>query len=244
MSEIGGKKALTFKEGMVDSIPIALAYLPFAFGFGVAATKAGLPLWIAQLMSACINGSVQFAVLNLIQGGAMLLLNYLIVVFIINCRYILFGISLSQKLDKDMTTGKRLIFGFFNTDEIYAVALQKEKPASFPYLMALGLVPYAAMAIGTFVSCVATNLMPAALSSAFGIIAFAMFIAIIVPPVKVSRAKLFVMLNAITISVLLECNPLVRARLQTHQILLICTIATSLIGAIFFPLDSKEEAKQ
>ncbi len=59
---------------------------------------------------------------------------------IINIRYALMSLSLSQHVDKSMTTGHRLFCAFFMTDEIFALCRAQEKPVSNRYMYGVGII--------------------------------------------------------------------------------------------------------
>ena len=115
------KQIYTFKEGLSDGVPIGLGYLSVSFGFGIAVVAAGLSPLIALLISMSNETSAgQKAGLDIIiaQGG---LIEMILTQFIINLRYSLMGISLSQRLDGSFTTPWRMLLSFSITDEIFAV---------------------------------------------------------------------------------------------------------------------------
>lgn len=231
-----------FKKGVKDGFPIALGYFPVAFAFGVTATKVGFTLWLAELMDALLyTGAGQFALLNLIQGGETIILTYALTIFVINCRYILLSISLSQRLDPEMNVFQRLVFGFFNTDEIFAIATRESGKIKAPYLFGMATLPYISWLLGTLLGWMFTDIMPLSIGSAMGIILYAMFISLVVPPTKTSKPILTVVSISVVISVILECNSFVKERISSGWIVIICTIIASLIGAIFFPVKDEEE---
>lgn len=81
---------------------------------------------------------------------------------------------------------EKMSFGAFTTDESFAIlsTLNKAKhnPASF--YVTLHLAGYFAWVIGSFLGGVIGSFIPAALGQSFGISLYAMFIALLVPPVK------------------------------------------------------------
>lgn len=231
-----------FKKGFRDGFPICLGYFPIAFAFGVAAAKAGFTLWLAELMNALIySGSGEFALLNLVKGGETLIFTYALTIFVINCRYILLSLSLSQRLDPKMNVFQRMIFSFFNTDEIFAIATRERGKLKAPYLFGIATLPYIGWLSGTIIGCLFTDLMPLSISSAMGIILYAMFVFTIVPPAKTSKPVLWVVIISVIISVILECTPFIVERISSGWIVIICTVVASLIGAVFFPIEDKEE---
>ncbi|MDR1240955.1 MAG: AzlC family ABC transporter permease [Oscillospiraceae bacterium] len=231
-----------FKKGFSDGIPIGIGYVPLMVALGVMAVKIGLGFGISQLMYCLLySGTGMAAVLNLVSSGEMMVFTYLLTFCIVNCRYVLLSISMSQKLDPKMSTFSRMIFAFFNTDEIFAVAMQQKGFLQTPYLFGISLFPFLASVVGMFLGLVFTNFLPASVSSAFGILLYAMLLALIVPPMRGSRAVSSVILLAAGISTLLECNPFIRRFLSSGWIMIACSVFTALLGAVFFPVDSSNK---
>lgn len=233
-----------YKKGLKDGLPVCLGYIPIAFAFGIMASKSGLVLWLSQLMGSLIySASGQFAILNQLQGGETLIFMYALTIFVINCRYVLLSLSLSQRLDSSMGTLKRMLFGFFNTDEIFAIAVQQKGKLKAPYLFGIATLPYIGWFFGTIAGYLFTDLLPESISTATGIIVYAMYLAIIIPPARKSKPIAFVILLAVIMSVLLECNPLINSVLTPGLVIIICAVSTALIATIFFPMniDNEEE---
>ena len=87
-----------FYKGLKHGIPIALGYIPVSFTFGLMAVKSGIPVVAAILISMTnLTSAGQFAGMNLIIEGASLI-EIALTTFIVNLRYMLMSISLSQKL--------------------------------------------------------------------------------------------------------------------------------------------------
>ena len=103
------QERLTFRKGLKDGIPICLGYLSVSFTFGMMAAKGSLPLWITQLISMTnLTSAGQFAGTALIlTGGAFL--EIAVTTLVINLRYTLMSLSLSQKLDPAMPVWKPLM---------------------------------------------------------------------------------------------------------------------------------------
>lgn len=230
-------------KGFKDGIPIGLGYIPASIACGFAAVQTGMSAWMAQFMSMAIyTASGQLAALNLFSGGETAAIMYALTLLIMNCRYILFSITIAQKFDKSMGTLQRIGFGLLNTDEIFGVAMQQKGKLGASYLFGLATVPYIGFVIGNAVGCFTTDLLPAAVSAALGIVVYAMFISIIVPPAKKSKPVLVVVLMALGMSVILECIPAIKAHLSAGWTIIICAVVTSLAGAVLFPIEeSKEE---
>ena len=92
----------SFRKGFTDGIPIGLGYLAVSFSFGILAVSGGLNVWQATLISMTnLTSAGQFAGLTImISGGSIV--EMIISQFIINLRYSLMSISLSQHIDKTM----------------------------------------------------------------------------------------------------------------------------------------------
>ena len=147
---------LTFRRGLRDGLPICLGYLSVAFTFGMVVVEGGLPPWVAVLISmTCFTGTGQFAGIALIVSGGMYV-EMLVTTFIINIRYLLMSLSLSQKIEKRMNGIERALLSFGNTDEVFAVAMQQEGKVGARYLSGLMLTPYLGWTLGTLLGATLT----------------------------------------------------------------------------------------
>lgn len=174
------------KQGLKDGIPIGLGYLSVSIGIGIAAAGGGLHVITALLISMTnLTSAGQAAGISLIAAGGSFL-EMALVQLVINLRYALMGISLSQRLDADFTTGKRMFLGAFITDEIYAVASSKNT-INPRYMYGLAIVPYIGWAAGTFLGASAGTVLPVSVTTALGMALYGMFIAIVIPAIKKSR---------------------------------------------------------
>ena len=85
-------------RGMKDGLPIALGYISVSFTFGLMAVSAGMSWWQAALISMCnVTSAGQFAGLDIMMAGGMMI-EMAMSQFIINLRYALMSLSLSQKV--------------------------------------------------------------------------------------------------------------------------------------------------
>ena len=122
-----------FIHGLKGGIPIAIGYIPVAFTFGLMAVSGGLPVWMAVFISLTnLTSAGQFAGTNLIIRGAGFL-EITLTTFVINIRYMLMSLSLSQRIDKSMTLRERLITAFGITDETFAVSSIKPGVLTYSY---------------------------------------------------------------------------------------------------------------
>lgn len=229
------RSRLTFRKGLRDGLPICLGYLSVAFTFGMLVAQGGFPPWVAVLISmTCFTGTGQFAGIALIVSGGMYL-EMLVTTFVINVRYLLMSLSLSQKIEKRMSGLQRALLSFGNTDEIFAVAMQQEGKVGARYLSGLILTPYLGWTLGTLLGATVTGFLPLALRSALGIAIYGMFISIIIPPARKLKSVAVVLLIAVAISCLFYWTPVLN-RLSNGWVVIICAVTASAFGAWKFPV--------
>ena len=227
-----------FRNGLKDGIPIALGYFAVRFSLGISMVAAGISSVDGAVMSLTnLTSAGEFAGVRIIAVGGTLA-EMALTQLIINLRYSLMSLSLSQKLDESVTFWKKLIIAFGNTDEIFAVAMNHQKSLTLPYMLGLQSLPIVGWTLGTFLGAIATGLMPEKVSIAMNVMLYGMFIAIVVPNAKKSKPVLIVVCIAVSLSCLFYYVPFL------HQIsegisIIICTVVAAIIGAIFFSLKSK-----
>lgn len=229
---------LSFSQGIRDGIPICLGYLSVSFTYGMNAISGGLPVWAAVLISMTnLTSAGQVAGTGLLLQGASYL-EIMITTFVINIRYMLMSLSLSQKIDSSMNLPARLGVSFGITDEIFAVAIQQKQNITAKYLSGLIITPYFGWALGTFLGGAVTGILPAALRSALGIAIYGMFIAIVIPPARESKPILITVLVAVGISCLFRWMPYL-SQLSSGWVIIICAVVASAFAAWKFPVESQ-----
>ncbi|MBB2181982.1 AzlC family ABC transporter permease [Lachnospiraceae bacterium MD1] len=232
-----------FIYGLKRGYPIALGYIPVSFTFGLMAVSGGLPVWLTVFISMSnLTSAGQFAGTNLILQGAGFL-EITLTTFIINIRYMLMSLSLTQRLGSDMTLLKRLIIGFGITDETFSVASLEQGKLSFPYLAGLILGPFLGWTAGTALGAIICSALPVTLSNAMGIALYGMFIAIIIPPAKKSRTVTIIILISVAVTVILRYVPLFRFISSGFRVI-IATFLGAGLGAVLFPIEPKNEVDQ
>ena len=234
------KKA--FSKGLRDGIPICLGYLSVSFAFGVMCTENGLPFWVAVLISMTnLTSAGQFAGTGLILAGGGFV-EIAVTTFVINIRYMLMSLSLSQKADPAMTTGQRLLLSMGITDEVFGVCSQQKGTLTAAYMAGLIFLPYFGWAFGTLAGSTITGLLPAMVRSALGIAIYGMFMAIIVPPSKQLRPIAVTVILAACLSILISFLPLLREISAGWRIIL-CAVLASLYSAVRYPAPEEEASK-
>lgn len=230
-----------FKKGLKDGIPIALGYISVSFTFGLQAVSTGLTWWEAVMISFTnLTSAGQFAGLDIMIRGGGFWVEMICTQFIINLRYALMSLSLSQKTDNSVKGIHRWLAGFGITDEIFAVSMGNEKEVSNKYLYGIILLPLLGWTGGTLLGAAAGNVLPEVVRDSLCIAIYGMFLAIIIPPAKKNHA----ILKVVIISVLLSCAfkwvPVLNS-VSSGFVIIICTVVAATIGAIFFPVKEEKE---
>ncbi|MFR6291212.1 MAG: AzlC family ABC transporter permease [Peptococcaceae bacterium] len=229
-----------FLRGLHNGVPICLGYVSVAFTFGMMCTENSMPFWIAVLISMTnLTSAGQFAGTALIIGGGSLV-EIGITTFVINIRYLLMSLSLSQRIDPALSIPKRLLMSFGVTDEIFGVSMQSRGQISAAYFFGLMTAPFWGWALGTLIGATAVSLLPAMVRSALGIAIYGMFLAVIIPPARTERALVWVIVIAAMISCLFYYLPVLQ-QLSSGWVIIICAVLASSFAAIKWPIKEEEE---
>ncbi len=221
----------TFLDGLRDSIPIAIIYFIVSFTFGVTVAEHAFPAWYAAIFSAVNYTSIgEITGLNMIIEGATLL-EIGLAVFVVNLRYILTGLSLSQKLDTK-NKWKRALIGIFITDEVYAVVAHNKK-ITFAYYMGISPLPYITWTLGTFVGALTDAILPENLQAAMGIALYCMFIGLLVPPAMRDKRIFFTIGLSAGLSCLFYFVPYLNRVSFGVRIVLSAVIAAGISSLVF-----------
>ena len=229
------KQNNSFMKGVVDGLPICFGYLSVAFAFGIFAVGKGFSIAEALFisMSNVTSAGQQAAIPIIASGGTFIELA--VAQLVINLRYALMSVSLSQKLDSNVRLFDRFIISFVNTDEVFAVASSNDGTVGRNYLYGLILTPYLGWSLGTLLGASAGNILPATIISALGIAIYGMFVAIVVPQTKKNKATAFCVLTAIALSCAFEYIPVLKTVPDGFAII-ICAVLASAIFAIVAPI--------
>lgn len=232
------KKGSQFLKGNAEGIPIALGYLSVSFGFGIMAAGTGLSVFEAVMISLTNLTSAGQAQGVSVMASHGTLIEMALVQLVINIRYALMALSLSQRLDKEFTFPHRLLAAYGITDEIFAVCSTKKELLKPSYMYGVISISTIGWTLGTFLGAAAGEILPPAVTAALGIVLYGMFIAIIVPPASKQHSILFVVLVSAGISVLLR---FLAPSISGGFAVIACALAASTLGAILFP---EKEAEQ
>lgn len=228
-----------FSRGLKDGIPIGLGYFSVSFSFGILAVAEGLTWWEAVLISMTnLTSAGQFAGIT-VMSAAGSLVEMAITQFVINLRYALMSISLSQKVDDKFTGIYRMLLGYGITDEIFAVSMNSGRKVKRMYFLGLLIIPYIGWTAGTFAGAVCGNILPEIICDALGIALYGMFIAIVVPNMKHDFRVAVVVAIAIIVSCIIYYVP-VFSMISSGFAVIICSVIAAGAGAILFPRESIE----
>ena len=196
-----------FIRGIKRGFPICLGYIPVSFTFGLIAVKMGFTPAQATLISLTNMASAgQFAGIRLIEGGAPYI-ELVITTLVINLRYFLMSLSLSQKVNPEMPFYKRAVMAYCITDEVFALASMEPEDVSFPFFGGLMLTPILGWTSGTLLGAIASNLLSPMMQGCMGIALYCMFIAIIIPPARKSRKVALSVVVAAALSCIFSTCP-------------------------------------
>ena len=210
-----------YLRGLYDGVPIGLGYLSVSFAFGITAVSRGVPGWIALLISMTnLTSAGQLAGLDLMVLGAAMG-EMILTQCVINMRYALMSVSLSQKLDHTVRLRDRFLIAFGNTDEVFAVASGQAGRVGRYYLFGLITAPYIGWSSGTLLGTVASGVLPDAVMAALGIAIYGMFVAIVIPPSKRSRAVALVLGGAVALSCAFRYLPYLK-NVSSGFVIIIC----------------------
>lgn len=231
----------SFRMGIRDGLPICLGYISVSFAFGIFASSLGLRVYEVLLISMLnVTSAGQLAAAPIIASMGSFV-ELAMTQLVINLRYSLMSVSLSQKLGESVRLRDRFLISFVNTDEVFAVSSGKEGKVGRKYMYGLILTPYIGWSLGTLLGAVAGNILPAIVVSALGIAIYAMFIAIVTPFVKSGITPLLCIGMAASISAILFYVP-VFASVSDGFKIIIAAVLSSLLFAIVAPIEDEREA--
>ena len=230
------KKALY--EGLKAGVPIGLGYFAVSFSLGIAAANGGIgPVGGAVSSLLCLasaGGYAGFMVISTLGTYFEMVL----MMFIANIRYVLMSCALSQRVDPDLPFVHRFFMGYLVTDEIFAAQVAREGTLNPIFSYGCGIVAAPLWSFGTALGCIAGQLMPIRLVSAFSVALYGMFLACIIPPARKSRVVFGLVAVSFILSYICSAMPVISS-LSAGIRTVILTVVICSAAAILFP--RKEE---
>ncbi len=231
-----------FVRGLWHGVPIALGYLSVSFGFGIMAVRAGLSILAAVGISMSnLTSAGQAAGVGIIAAGGTLI-EMALTQLVINIRYSLMGISLSQKLDSSFSLPHRLLISFGITDEIFAVSSSQRGLLCPSYMYGLVLISFLGWSGGTLLGAAAGQFLPVSVTDAMGIVLYGMFIAIVVPECRDKKSVLIASVISVGISVGLYFSKSFLPFISDGFAIIISAVIAAGIAATLFPVEDVDSA--
>lgn len=228
-----------YTRGVRTGLPVGVGYFSVSFGFGAMAAAQGIKALDAGLISLSnLTSAGQFAGLTLMVAGATLW-EMILTQIVINSRYALMSLALSQRMGSRIGVLPRLLIAFFNTDEIFALAMAEKQPLTVPFMLGLGLTPILGWTAGTLCGALAGSVLPLHIRTALGVMLYGMFVAIVVPPAKAEKPVLWTVLAALTFSCLFKWLPLLSG-VSAGIAIVCCTVLAAALCAWLFPIHEEE----
>ncbi len=232
----------SFKRGLLHGVPIFLGYLAVSFSFGIFAIASGLSVLETVLISMFnLTSAGQLAGVPIIAGAGSLF-ELALGQLVINLRYSLMSVSLSQKFDKGVRLFDRFVIAFANTDEVFAVSSSQPGAVSKSYMYGLIIPPYLGWSVGTAIGALAGSILSPLVMSALSVAIYGMFVAIVVPAMRGHKATALCVLFAIALSCLFRYTPVLNT-VSGGFVIIICAVSASALFALLAPIQTEKEAE-
>ena len=236
--EHSNKKA--YIKGLETGIPIGLGYFAVAFALGIQAKAANISVIKSALMSFGLHASAGEYIFITLFGAGTTVLVMVLMELVANARYLLMSCSLSQKIPEDTPVWKRLIMGYFITDEIFGAAIAVEGKLNPYYIFGMATVASPGWVVGTALGVALGNVLPESVISALSVGLFGMFIAIIIPEGKKNKVVAAVIVVSFVASYLLSVIPVVKG-IDSGIKIIVLTIVIAGIFSIIKPVKEAQD---
>lgn len=234
---------MNYTYGLKKGIPIALGYISVSFGFGISAVEKGIdPLFAVIISIVNLTSAGQMAGVT-VMAAMGTVLEMILSQFVINLRYSLMGIALTQKLSKSFGFFKRLVASFGITDEIFVLASSESEEVTPSYMYGLMTFPVLGWALGTALGAFSGSFLPEQIKTCLGLAIYSMFVAIIVPPARDSKPVAGVICVSSILSCLIYYVPFLSKHISGGFSIIICALVSAGLFAKLCPLPQKEVAE-
>ena len=225
--------------GLRDGWPIGIGYFAISFAVGVFASSMGLR-WFEALAISMLNftSAGEIAAIPIIAASGSLI-ELALTQVVINSRYALMAISLSQRLGENVRLRDRFVLAFFNGDEIFALVCAKESLVGKKYFYALALFPYLGWCTGTLLGSLVGDLLPQFIADALSVSLYAMLVTIVTQASKTSRSTLFCVLTSVAVSCVFAFAPYLK-ELPNGMVTVVITVVISAIFALIAPVPDRD----
>lgn len=232
-------KQTEFTEGLKDGLPIGLGYLSVSFTLGMVAVSRGIPVLSAVFMSMTNLTSAGQANGISIMAVFGSFIELALCQIIINLRYALMSLSISQRLDSSVKFSHRFFIAYAMTDEIFAVMAARKQKVTLSFYTGLMLLPFIGWSLGTLLGGIFGGLIPENFTAVLSIALYGMFIAIIIPPAKKEKSVMVAVIMAAVMSSAIYYIPFFSFISEGISVI-ICAVIASAVCAVLFPREVKE----
>lgn len=230
-----------FRQGFQDAVPIGLGYAAVGFGVGLSCRAANLTPFQGLLLSLLNNASAgEYGGITVMAEDAGFV-TMVLMMLVVNARYMLMSCALSQKLSPATPLRDRLLIGFDLTDELFGIAIAQPGYLSPAYYYGAMCAAMPCWSLGTLLGVIVGQLLPAWALSGLSVLLFGMFIAIIVPAGKKDKVVLGCIVVSFLAGYLALHTPWLKELSEGMRTLLL-TVVISAAAALLFP--RKEEVKE
>ena len=227
-----------FCKGLKGGIPIALGYFAVSFTLGIQAKNVGITAFQAAVTSFGLHASAgEYIAFTLIGANANILVMVLMEM-IANARYLLMSCSLNQKIPADTPMWKRLVMGYFITDEIFGASISVSGKLDPYYMFGLIAVASPGWVVGTALGVIMGNALPLRAVSALSVGLYGMFIACIIPEGRKNKIVAGVIIVSFVLSYIFSTLSVLKG-ISSGIKIMILTVIIATVAAILFPV--KEE---
>ena len=170
-----------FAAGARSGLPIFLGYFPVAVSFGLLARNSGLGFGAALGFSGIVfAGASQFMAVLLLAGGTSIPA-IVGATFLVNLRHLLMSASVAARLSERYLTP---VLAFGVTDETFAVAAALPKARNPKFMLGLEAAAYSGWVSGTVLGHLFGGFLPPVLQTSFGFGLYALFVVLLIGPIK------------------------------------------------------------
>ena len=230
-----------FCKGLKGGIPIALGYFAVSFTLGIQAKNVGITAFQAAVTSFGLHASAgEYIAFTLIGANANILVMVLMEM-IANARYLLMSCSLSQKIPADTPMWKRLVMGYFITDEIFGASISVSGKLDPYYMFGLIAVASPGWVVGTALGVIMGNALPLRAVSALSVGLYGMFIACIIPEGRKNKIVAGVIIVSFVLSYIFSTLSVFKG-ISSGIKIMILTVIIATVAAILFPVKEEENA--
>lgn len=201
-------------------------------GYAVLATQAGLNPLQTISMSVCVYaGAGQIIAASMLGQGASLIA-IVLTNFVVNLRYFIMNTCVYNQVEESNSL-LNIASAHLVVDETFAVfALDKE--SSIWFYLGIGIFAWLSWILGAIIGVFAYDIIPLIVANSFNISLYALFVAILIPPMKEDKR--------IAIIVVITCiiNILLQSVLGSNWTLVISTLLGAAIGLKIMGDDESE----